>query len=217
MPSPFGRCLSAVAELRELYHVPSAMVLTKKRPRLDERMRSFVEAASFCLLATTDVAGRLDVSPRGGPRGFVKVLDDHHVVLPDLSGNNLLDSILNVVSQPYVGMLFVVPGSDETVRLNGKACITVEPEILHMWDAELRTPKAAIGVTIDEVFQHCAKAFRRGDVWQPERWVDPATLPDLCQPFAEAMGFDTTTMRQLYEDNYTSSLAEEQAPQPRSG
>lgn len=176
MSEGFGDVVGSMAELRSLYRPPHELAVRKKRPVLDPSARAFIESSPFVLLATADAAGRCDVSPRGGPRGFVKVIDDERLALPDLNGNNLLDSLSNVVANPFVGLLFLVPGRDETLRVDGRACVTTDPVILDLFVAELRRPVCAVGVQIETVFLHCAKAFRRGRVWDASSWSTPGLL-----------------------------------------
>lgn len=178
---PVSDTIHDVGELRALYREPSRLVQTKKRPVIDHRSRAFVELSPFVLVATADAAGGVDVSPRGGAPGFVRVLDEHHVAVPDLNGNNLIDSLRNVVESGHAGLLFVVPGNDETLRLNGAAWVTTDSELLDSFAAEIRRPKVALVVRADEVFVHCAKAFRRGRVWDPSAWADLAAAPGLEQ------------------------------------
>jgi len=209
----FGHCITSMDELRSLYHEPSVVVRNKKQSVVNDRSRAFLAHASFCLLATTDDEGRVDVSPRGGPEGFVKTLDDRHVVLPDLSGNNLLDSLGNIVRHPSVGLLVMIPGLDETLRINGRAALSIDPAILSLWKGQLRTPKVAVGIAIDEIFGHCAKAFRRGAVWDHASWIDPAArgVPDVCETYAEyfEQKISPRELRAAMEQNYADELAAE--------
>ena len=209
----FGQCITSMEQLRSLYHEPSALVRNKKHPFIDDRSKAFLTHASFCLLATTDADGRLDVSPRGGPPGFIRVLDEHHVVIPDLSGNNLLDSLGNIASHASVGLLALIPGLDETLRINGRATLSIDTSILSLWQGELRTPKVAIGIAIDEIFVHCAKAFRRGAVWDHDSWIDPnaSGVPDVCETYVDSFGGGITALelRAAMEQNYTDELASE--------
>ena len=211
--SIFGECITSIEHLRSLYHEPSALVLNKKHPTINARSHAFLANASFCLLATTDREGRADVSPRGGPPGFVKVLDDRHVVIPDLSGNNLLDSLGNIAENPSVGLLALIPGLDETLRINGRAALSIDPAITSLWKGQLRTPKVAIGIAIDEIFVHCAKAFRRGAVWDHAAWIDPASsgVPDVCETYVDALGggMNAAELRTAMEQNYAQELADE--------
>ncbi|MPY92849.1 MAG: pyridoxamine 5'-phosphate oxidase family protein [Acidimicrobiia bacterium] len=207
----FAQTLSGRDELRALYREPSALVQRKKLDHLDATARAFVAASPFCLMATSNAEGRCDVSPRGGPAGFVRALDEHRLALPDLSGNNLLDSLENIVDNPHVGMLFVLPGRDETLRVEGNAVLTTDPEVLASWDGELRRPKVAIGVEVGEAFVHCAKSFRRGQVWDAGSWAGHAGAPDACVLLVEGLGLDATAeeVRASLEKGYAHDLEAE--------
>ena len=165
-------------QLREVYREPNQFVIDKERPTLDEATREFIERCPFVLVATVGQDGSADVSPRGGPSGFCKVLDDTHLAITDLSGNNRLDTLENIVETGQIGLLFVMPGQGETVRLNGTAVVTTDPTILQGFTPELKAPKAAILVTVGTTFIHCAKAIQRSNIWKPERWGDLAGAPD---------------------------------------
>lgn len=163
--------IDTVAALEALYPEPAERVRTKKRDRLDDGLRAVLAASPFVLLATADDAGRCDVSPRGGPAGFVKAIDDTHVALPDLNGNHLIDSLRNIVANGHAGLLVLVPGEQETMRIDGRAHLTTDADVLDLFTEELRRPTLAVVVEIEQVFTHCAKAFRRGRVWDPASWV----------------------------------------------
>jgi hypothetical protein len=209
--SAFTATISSLDELRTRYRPPSELVKAKKVDRLDDQARRFIAGSPFCLLATADDEGRSDVSPRGGPPGFVRTLDEHRLAIPDLSGNNLLDSLTNVVANPNAGLLFVIPGRDETLRVEGAACLTTDPEVLALWDDELRRPKVAVGVTVRTVYIHCAKSFRRGRVWEPASWAELAGAPDICDVIIEQVGIDASAevVRNALEEGYAFDLEEE--------
>lgn len=173
----FDDVVATTEDLADLYRAPTEGVLNKETDVLDQGCRDFLAQSSFVLIGTSDPDGQLDVSPRGGPAGFVKVLDEHRLAIPDLAGNNRLDSIRNIVEQGQVGLLFVIPGLGETLRINGRACITTDPVVLDLFTDDVRRPKTAIGVTVEHGFIHCAKAFRRGGLWEPERWPDAGCRP----------------------------------------
>ena len=162
--------IETLDDLLALYSEPSERVRTKKRNRLDEGLRAVLALSPFVLLATADSDGRCDVSPRGGPPGFVAVLDDHRVALPDLNGNHLVDSLRNIVANRHAALLVLVPGQDETVRVDGAAHLTTDADVLDHFTTELRRPTLAVVVEVAAVFTHCAKAFRRGRVWEPDAW-----------------------------------------------
>jgi len=210
------RRVGDVAALTARYRSPSARAAAKVRDRLDEASVRFIRRCPFLVLATTD-GETVDASPRGGPPGFVRVLDDRHVAIPDLTGNNLLDSFRNVVAHPWAGILFIVPGKDETLRLNGPAALTEDPAILDGFTSELRRPKLALVVEAVEVFGHCAKAFRRARLWEPASWEALADAPDLAAIYAAQR--DDVDEQELREDLarlYVEELAED-LPDHRKG
>ena len=170
--------VATAEQLAELYRPPSRLVREKKRDVIDDASAGILERSPFVLVATSGVDGSLDVSPRGGPPGFVRVLDERHVAIPDLNGNNLIDSLRGIVVNGRAGLLVLVPGKDETLRINGAAWVTTDESVLARWTGELRRPTTAIVVRADEVFMHCAKAFRRGRVWDPATWDELADAPD---------------------------------------
>ena len=208
MTKALTNVIDDVAELRALYREPSALVRGKKVSRIDDVTRRFVVGSPFLLLATADADGNCDVSPRGGPPGFVHVLDDRRLAIPDLSGNNLLDSLANIVTNPHVGLLFLIPGRDETLRVEGSAVLTTDASLLAQWDDELRTPRLAIVVEVNTLFIHCAKSFRRGRVWDPESW-DELIAPDNCEMVVEQLGLEVSPadIRASLETNYARDLA----------
>jgi PPOX class probable FMN-dependent enzyme len=206
---PVGSIVASAAELAELYRAPSRIVAAKKAAVLDEATVGLIAASPFLLIGTLGADGDLDVSPRGGPPGFLRVLDDRHVAIPDLNGNNLIDSLSAVVATGRAALLVIVPGKDETVRINGRAWVTTDAATLDRWSDELRRPTTAIVVRADEVFMHCAKAFRRGRVWDAASWADLAAAPDgldvlNAQGLVEA---NDAATREFLERGYASDLA----------
>ncbi len=209
--------ITSLDQLRSLYREPSKRVQEKKGTVIDGATAAFVATSPFCCLATSDADGNCDVSPRGGPAGQVKVLaGGTSVALPDLSGNNLIDSLTNIVSNPRAGLLLMVPGSDETLRIDGPARLTTDPDVLALWADELRTPKVAVIVDVDAVFLHCAKAFRRGGVWRPDSWPE-STDTVACEMFNDIAGTDTppADMRRYLEESYTADLTAERVTSGR--
>jgi uncharacterized protein len=168
--------ISSIDELRTLYRQPSPLVQAKVKPAIDPVSKAFIDTSSFLLVATRGTDGRVDVSPRGGPAGFVRVLDDGRMAIPDLNGNNLLDTLENIITTGEAGTIVIVPGRNDTLRVNGAALVTTDPDILDGFTLELRRPTSAIVIEPREVFIHCPKAFRRGGVWEPESW--PTAGPD---------------------------------------
>jgi PPOX class probable FMN-dependent enzyme len=165
------------AALRALLGEPSELVRRKVTDRLTELTRQFVDRSPFVLLATSAPDGSCDVSPRGDPPGFVRVLDDRTLLLPERPGNRLADSLRNIVRNPHVGLLFVIPGVGDTLRVNGRAEIVTDDELLAPCAVEGKTPKLGILVDVEEVFTHCSKAFLRAELWDASRHVDRSELP----------------------------------------
>lgn len=171
--------ISNEAALRALFPSTHALALQKCLDHLDGHARAFIARSPFLCIGTQSPDGRADVSPRGDPKGFVHVLDDRTLLIPDRPGNNRLDTLSNIVANPSVGLLFMVPGFDDTLRVNGTARITVEPSMLAGMAVNGRTPTVAIAVTVREVFLHCAKAFRRSALWDPTQRQDRSEMPSL--------------------------------------
>ena len=158
---------------------PSEVARKKELAALDVHARAFIARSPFLLLGTAAADGRCDVSPKGDAPGFVRVLDDHHLVIPDRPGNKRLDGMRNILANPHVGLIFLVPGNDFTLRVNGRAAITQEPALLRTLAVQGKVPLLAIGVFVEEVFLHCARSFRRGKLWEQEAWPGPDALPSM--------------------------------------
>lgn len=165
--------------LRALYPATHDLARQKCLSRLDRHAQDFIARSPFLCIGTQTGDGRADVSPRGDPAGFVKVLDERTLLIPDRPGNNRLDTLSNIIAAPAVGLLFMVPGFDDTLRVNGTARISRDPELLARMAVNGRLPLAAIVVTVNEVFMHCAKAFRRSKLWDPGQHQDRAGMPSL--------------------------------------
>ena len=189
----FRDAVKDMAELRTLAGEPSELARKKQIDHLDQHCRDYIAHAPFLLLATSDATGRCDVSPKGDAPGFVHVLDDRHLVIPDRPGNKRFDGISNILENPHVGLIFLVPRYEETLRVNGRATVTRDPELLARMEVGGRRPLLAIGVEVEEVFMHCAKAFKRSGLWQPERWPDISSMaPAACVLFDMAKPTDKT-------------------------
>ncbi|GAA6182104.1 pyridoxamine 5'-phosphate oxidase family protein [Shimia sp. NS0008-38b] len=167
------------ATLRGLFPATHDLAIKKCLDHLDEHASSFVSRAPFLCIGTQAGPAQADVSPRGDPAGFVKVLNTKTLLIPDRPGNNRLDTLANILANPTVGLLFMVPGFDETLRVNGTAQITQDPDILNMMSVQGRVPRVAIVVSVNEVFLHCAKAFRRASLWDPEARQNRKEMPSL--------------------------------------
>lgn len=166
------------ATLRAIVSEPSRIIAEKAIDHVDAASRRFLEASPFFLLATTGADGSVDVSPRGDPAGQVLVLDEGRAVaFADRPGNHRLDSFRNILAHPQVGMLFLVPGHDHTLRINGRARIHQHPPFAGAFTVKGRTPELAVVVEIEELFLHCAKAFLRSSLWDPQSWPGPQAVP----------------------------------------
>ncbi|WP_127145030.1 pyridoxamine 5'-phosphate oxidase family protein [Pelagibacterium montanilacus] len=171
--------IGAEDSLRALYGERSPLAVHKCQPALDAHAREFIARSPFLCLGTQSAEGKADVTPRGDPVGFVHVLDDTTIAIPDRPGNNRLDSLTNILANPSVGLLFVVPGFDDTLRVNGKARLVNDPALLATMAVNGKAPRLAIVVAIEEVFLHCAKAFRRSKLWDPATFQDRKSMPSL--------------------------------------
>jgi PPOX class probable FMN-dependent enzyme len=169
--------IESEAALRELIGEPKPTTCAKLADRLNPLTRALIERSPFLCLATSDALGNCDVSPRGDPAGFVRILDDRTLLIPERPGNRLADSLRNVLQNPHVGLLFVIPGVDDTFRVNGRATLTNDPELLAPCAVESKPPQLGILVDIDTAYTHCAKAFLRSELWNPARFVPRAELP----------------------------------------
>lgn len=177
--------VTTIEELEEIIGVPGERAATKVTPYVTPLVRQFVMASPYFLMGTADADGNCDVTPRGDAPGAVLFLDDRTLAIPDRLGNRRIDSMRNILINPHVGLLFLVPGTDETVRINGRATITREPEVLAQLSMRGKEPNVAIVVEIDEVFTHCARSILRSKLWEPESWPDPDTIPTLAAMMAE--------------------------------
>ncbi len=184
--------MTTLPELRALYGAPSERAVLKERPKLDAHAMRIISLAPFVVLSTHGADGTCDASPRGGEPGFVKVLDDATLLIPDSPGNNRIDSLQNIIQTTQVGLLFLVPGVDETLRVNGSARISTEDSLREMCTDTLtgkpRVPKLVIRVHVKASFLHCAKALMRADLWNPKRHIDRNRMPSLGEMLRDQVG-----------------------------
>ena len=173
------------AELREVYRPPAARAAQKVLDRLDVHCRNFIELSPFCVLSSSNADGQADASPRGDPPGFVKVLDDKTLLLPDRPGNNQVDSLQNVVQNSGVGLLFFVPGMNETLRVKGKAEITTDPALLEPLTVGRKAPLSGLKVSVEEAFLHCGRALIRSRIWDADAQIDRSSYPTYGQVLAD--------------------------------
>jgi PPOX class probable FMN-dependent enzyme len=196
-------------ELAELYGPPIEAVVQKAIDHLDVHCREFIARSPFVLLATSDSSGRCDVSPKGGPPGFVGVLDEHRLLIPDAPGNKRIDSLRNVVENPHIGLLFLIPGLEETLRVNGSVTLVRDAELLAARELGGKPAKIGLGVEVEEAFLHCAKAFKRSGLWQPEEWpsLDGLARPaEIWRDHMALPGLTTEGVQELLDDDYVNNL-----------
>nr|WP_253828684.1 MSMEG_1061 family FMN-dependent PPOX-type flavoprotein [Prauserella aidingensis] len=169
--------MSSEAALREVVAEPVALIADKAAPAIDDESRRFVETAPLLMLASAGDDGRVDVSPRGDEHGSAIVLDERTVAFADRPGNRRVDSMRNILRNPRVAMLFLVPGTEHTLRVNGSAAIVRDDELLARLAVKGSRPELAVVVTVSEVFVHCGRAFSRSKLWEPETWPERGSLP----------------------------------------
>jgi len=166
-------------ELRQLYGAASERASLKELPSLDRHAQQFIALSPFVVLASANATGQMDASPRGGAPGFVKVIDTQTLLIPDAPGNNRLDTLENILDTGQLGLLFMLPGFDETLRVNGQAVLSTEPSALQQCADARRTPVLVIRVRVQAVYLHCAKAFMRAQLWNPSRHAQRHLMPSM--------------------------------------
>ncbi len=202
------------AALRELLGDPMEIAIKKALPKLDKYARAFIERASFLTLGTASANGRADVSPRGDQPAFVLVLDDSTLFIPERPGNKRYDTLTNIIDNPEVGILFFVPGFEDMLRVNGRAVLVVDDDLLERCSVKGKAPKIGIKVEIEEAFLHCAKAIRRARLWDAAMHFDRSELPSLGKIILEQMAApecpptetEVATIDELVEENYRTEL-----------
>ena len=173
------------SELRTVYKPPAPRAAQKVLDYLDDHCQNFIALSPLCILSSANANGQADASPRGDPPGFVQILDDKTLLLPDRPGNNQVDSLQNIVQNPGVGLLFFVPGMNETLRVKGKAEIVTDDDILEPMKMRNRAPLSGLRVTVEEAFLHCGRALIRSRVWDPEVQIDRSDYPTYGQVLAD--------------------------------
>ena len=179
--------ITTTEALAALYGSPYGPAIIKEIDHISTHYRAFIEAAPFVALATCGPDG-LDCSPRGDAPGFVRVLDEHTLIIPDRPGNNRIDTLRNIVCDPRVGLLFLIPGVGETMRVNGRACISTDPELAETFTINGKKPRAVIIVAVERAYFQCSKAMVRSKLWDPSRHVDRKSLPSLGTMIADISG-----------------------------
>jgi uncharacterized protein len=175
-------------QLREIYGEPMERAVKKQLTRLDRHCRNFIALSPFLVIASSDPSGRCDASPKGDMPGFVRVVDDTTLLIPDRLGNNRVDTLGNLLARPGVGLIFFVPGINETLRVNGRAKVTTDPELLEPLAVGGKVPRSGILVAAEEIYFHCGKALIRSDLWNPDKRVARGSWPSLGRIIAEQVG-----------------------------
>ena len=190
----FEGALRDESQLEEVYEPSSWLVQNKTIDHLDQNCRDYLAVCGFVLVASADADGRADVTPRGGPRGFVTVLDDRTLALPDATGNRRLDTFRNVLQTGRAGLLALLPGRGQTLRINGRACVSTDPALLAQLPAVGKAPRAALVMAVEEVFTHCPKAFVRSGLWNPATWPDQDEQPSPAAMLRDHVGDPALTL-----------------------
>ena len=191
--------INKLADLRALYGPAKERSVKKQLSELDQHCKNFIAQSPFVVLSSSSADFALDASPRGGDKGFVKVLDAHTLLIPDAIGNNRLDTLENIVATGELGLLFLVPGVDETLRINGKASLSISADDLSLFVAEKRPPKLVIRVSVIDAYLHCAKALMRSKLWDATKHIDRASLPTMGKMLSDQIGpgVDEETQEQM--------------------
>lgn len=202
--------IESLDALRTFYRHAHEGTRNKERPRLDDATAAVAARCRFLTIGTFDAEGNADVSPRGGPSGFLRVLDRGHLAMADLGGNNRLDTLENIVTTGRVALLLITPGQSETVRVNGAAWVSTDPDLLAGFELP-KVPKSAVVVRVETTYMHCAKAFMRSGMWDTDVWAELADVPDgaavlSCQGVVDV---DASIARQWLDDGYAEALAAE--------
>lgn len=180
--------IETAQQLRSMYAQPKDRALKKQMPQLDVHCRNYLKLARFAVLSTCDAQGNMDASPRGGEAGFVKVVDDNTVIIPDWSGNNRLDTYSNIVDTGRIGAIFLVPGVDEALRINGTAGLRNDEAFTSLCEVNGRFPKLVVHIAVKEAYLHCPKAIMRAELWQPEAKVERKALPTMNEMLRDQIG-----------------------------
>jgi PPOX class probable FMN-dependent enzyme len=205
----FQNVVKTEDELRDLLGHPSVLVQNKSIDYLDNHCTNFISKSSMIFISTSNRDGKCDVSPRGDEAGFVSVIDKHHLVVPERPGNRRMDSMLNILDNPSAGIIFIIPGLKETLRVNGAACITRDPELLSRLTTQGKTPHLAIGLRVEECFIHCAKAFMRSNFWNQHYWIDELDKPNISEVLSDHVRmkeFSSQEIAQVLKESYSKRL-----------
>ena len=205
----FKRTIETKEALKELVGTPSSLAVHKVIDHLDEHCKAFIARAPFLVIATSDKSGHCDASPRGDEPGFVSVLDQKHLLIPERRGNKRLDSLYNILENQHIGLIFLIPGFRETLRVNGKATIVTDEEFLSPLAVSNAVPVVGIGVEVEECYLHCGKAMIRSNLWNPSSWSSNEHLPRAGEILAAHASRNTQSAIEMEErlaEGYTRGL-----------
>ncbi|MYL35043.1 pyridoxamine 5'-phosphate oxidase family protein [Pontibacillus yanchengensis] len=205
----FKETIETIDELEQKVGKPGKIAANKVINYIDDHCYEFISLSPFLTISTCGADGSCDVSPRGDDPGFVHVVDDNHLVIPERPGNKRVDSIRNILENRNIGMLFIIPGVEETLRINGKATIIQDAAILEKMAAKGHVPTVGIGVKVEEVFIHCAKAFKRSQLWDPSTWLAQEDRPRPAKILAEhakALQMNEQQVASSLHESYTKRL-----------
>jgi uncharacterized protein len=202
----FNNVVGSKEELRLFHGKPSMIAENKVITHIDEHIREFLALSPFLVVSTADNEGKCDVSPRGDYPGFVTVLNEKQLLIPERPGNNRLDSLTNILANPQVGLLFFIPGLRETLRINGKACLVRDEDLLEQMKVNGKRPMVAIAIEVEECFVHCAKALIRSGLWNPDRWSEQESLPRPSKMLAAHAKIDSETVEARLKESYERKL-----------
>lgn len=209
MPDDYA--IHTIEDYRELRGDGHQINYDKSMQVIDDHIRNFLAMATFLVVASTDADGNMDVSPKGDPPGFVQVVDDRTIAIPEREGNRRADTFTNVLQVPSVALILFVPGMDETMRINGTASLTTDPELLAGMQVQAHVPELAMLVHVEEAFIHCGKAPKRGRLWDPEAQVDRSVYPRMGEVMAdhgqsERLGISRERMTEVAQDDYDHNV-----------
>ncbi|CRK61112.1 Phosphohydrolase (MutT/nudix family protein) [Alloactinosynnema sp. L-07] len=202
----FADAITSEEELRAIYEPPAPLAQRKEIQSIDEMARALIACSPLVFLASADADGRCDVTPRGGPAGFVSVLEDGTIVIPDATGNRRIDTLRNVVRTGRIGLIFVIPGRGQSLRVNGRACVSASKDLLERVTHVGKAPRSALVVEADEVYAHCPKAFVRSGVWKPETWLPSDAQPHPAKVSHAHIGDPSISVEQIEQDQRDSLL-----------
>lgn len=196
-------------QLRDIVGYPRDVVLKKEINKLDIHCQQFIAQSPFLVIASSNEAGECDVSPRGDAPGFVLTLDNRYLIIPERPGNRRVDTMRNILTNPQVSIIFIIPGLEETLRIKGRAFITNDPELLEQMKVKNKVPAVAIAIDVQSCFIHCAKAFKRSHLWKPQAWLNREQLPNVSKMLADHINMaevDEEAVNQLLHESYTKRL-----------